>query len=142
MRYIFIFFLNIYYLSFTSAHAQEVITQPRLMLYAGSLYKDFIGCLNCDQYNFSSVWNNYSPYGWDNTYTKYSHFYTYRQEHGVYSACDPYATHPPRIVDKENKIYGYLNISKTRHDSVCYPNAMKVVCEKLTEICDHEKPFS
>jgi hypothetical protein len=121
-----------------AAFAQGVITQPRLMIYAGPLYRDFIGCLNCDQYDVNSVWDGYSPYGWDNVYSDYSHFYIYREPHGPYSACDAYAAHPPRIIDNQNRFYGYLNTSQTRTDSICGPHGAKMICTTLTAMCERE----
>ncbi|MFT8675023.1 MAG: hypothetical protein ABF990_07715 [Acetobacter sp.] len=120
------------------ALAQETLTQSRLMIYAGPLYREYLGCLNCDQYDTDSVWNAYSPLGWGNSYSDYSHFYIYRQAHGVYSACDPFARQPPRILDVQNKLYGYLNISKIQQGSICGPKGVRTICDRLTAMCEQK----
>ncbi|MTJ79902.1 MAG: hypothetical protein F8N37_02615 [Telmatospirillum sp.] len=115
--------------------AQGAITQPRMMIYAGPLYREFLGCLTCDQYEVSSVWNGQSPFGWDNGYADNSHFATYRAPHGRYSACDPFAPEPPILVDVAGHGYGRLNISKVRPDSVCGTHGMPEICRTLTAMC-------
>ncbi|GAA4483114.1 hypothetical protein GCM10023157_24550 [Gluconacetobacter asukensis] len=112
------------------------------MIYAGPLYREFLGCLNCDQYDGNSIWNGYSPYGWDNDYSDHSHFHTYFQQHGPFSACDPFARQSPRILDNHNKFYGYLNVSTIRTDSICGPKGAKTICEKLTAACNRRSSIN
>ncbi|HTH97694.1 MAG TPA: hypothetical protein VL574_09770 [Stellaceae bacterium] len=122
----------------TKAHAQGAITQPRMLIYAGPLNREYLGCLNCDQYDVNSVWNGYSANGWDDIYASFSHFEVYRRAHGQYSACDPNATKPPRLVDTSRKFYGFLNVNTQRLDSICGPNGSQAMCEKLTDMCRRE----
>lgn len=119
-----------------SGSAQGVITQPRLHIYAGPLHKEYLGCLNCDQYDVSSIWDGYGPMGWDNGYIALSHFNAYFVKSGQYSACDAYAKDPPILIDRSRKEYGRLNISRTRSDSVCGPHGSADVCQKLQAKCD------
>lgn len=116
--------------------AQEAITRQKLVIYGGPLFREFLGCVNCDPYETDSVWNKYSPLGWENSYSDYSHLYVYRQAHGVYSACDPFASSPPRVVDPQNKFYGYLNISKVRPEGICSPHGNSAICDRLTDMCE------
>ena len=116
--------------------AQEAITRQKLVIYGGPLFREFLGCLNCDSYEQDSVWNIYYPLGWGNSYIDMSHFHVYYEPRGVYSACDPFATNPPRVIDPQNKLHGYLNVSKTRHEGICAPNGNAGICDKLTAMCD------
>lgn len=43
--------------------AQEAITRQKLVIYGGPLFREFLGCVNCDPYETDSVWNKYSPSG-------------------------------------------------------------------------------
>jgi hypothetical protein len=117
------------------ARAQGAITQPRMLIYAGPLNREYLGCLNCDQFDVNSVWNGHSPFGWDNGYPSNSHFATYRASHGRYSACDPFAAEPPILVDTSGKGYGRLNVSATRNDSICGPRGAPSICETLKAMC-------
>jgi hypothetical protein len=119
----------------TIARAQGVITQPRLQIYAGPLHHEYLGCLNCDQYDNTSIWNTYSAAGWLNDFADHSHFAMYRAPYGRYSACDPNAADPPRLIDNSLKFYGYLNVQTRRIDGICGPNGSKDICAKLTLMC-------
>lgn len=117
------------------AEAQGAITQPRMQIYGGPLHRDYLGCLNCDRFDVNSVWNGYSPFGWDNGYANASHFSTYRAPQGRYSACDPFAADPPILKDTSGKDYGRLNVSVTRADSICGPQGAPSICQTLKAMC-------
>jgi hypothetical protein len=115
--------------------AQDTLTQARLQIYAGPLHREYMGCLNCDQYDVNSVWNRYSPFGWENDYINFSHFAAYRSQQGRYSACNPFAADPPIMIDISGKNYGFLNVSTKRTDSVCGPHGTQSICQPLTTMC-------
>ncbi|MDR3517277.1 MAG: hypothetical protein P4M00_15820 [Azospirillaceae bacterium] len=116
-------------------HAQSTVAQPRLLIYAGPLDREYLGCLNCDSYDGNSVWNNQSPLGWGNGYSNLSHFAAYRAAHGRYSACDPFAAEAPIIVDIEGRHYGRLNVSDIKADSICGRNGVPSICTSLKAMC-------
>ncbi|CCG42680.1 hypothetical protein [Magnetospirillum molischianum] len=117
------------------AAQESTLTQARMQIYAGPLYRDYLGCLTCGQYEVSSVWNGYGPYGWDNVYPDHSHFARYRAPQGRYSACDRFAAEPPILIDTSGKNYGRLNVSTTRSDSICGPHGAQGICQTLTAMC-------
>lgn len=119
-----------------ATRAQEAITRQKLNIYAGPLFRDFLGCINCDMYEPTSVWNDYSSFGWGNSYIEMSHFHIYYESHGIYSACDPFATTPPHILDPQNRLHNTLNVSKTQALSVCGPHGDKALCNKLSSMCE------
>ena len=55
-----------------------------LYLYGGTNHDVFLGCINCDDYSSSSIWNEYSEY----------------------------ASYPPVIVDSRGNFYGYLTTNE------------------------------
>jgi hypothetical protein len=117
------------------AMAQHNLTQTRMQIYAGPLHREYLGCLNCDQYDVNSVWNSHSPFGWDNDYPNNSHFSIYRAAHGRYSACDPFAPEPPILIDTSGKTYGHLNVSEIGADSICGPHGQPSICQPLKGMC-------
>jgi hypothetical protein len=124
-----------------SCPAQGAITQPRMLIYAGPLHREYLGCLNCDPFDVNSVGNGHAAFGWDNGYADASHFSVYRAAKGRYSACDPFAGDPPILVDTSGKGYGRLSVSKTLADSICGPKGAPAICQTLTAMCARGDPL-
>ena len=118
-----------------AAWAQDATIQQQFQIYAGPLHRDYLGCLNCSQFDPKSVWDGYGAFGWDNAYADNSRFATYRAPHGRYSACDKFAADPPILIDWSLHHYGVLNLSDTRADSVCGPHGTPSICEGLKRAC-------
>ena len=119
-----------------AAWSQQATIQQQFLIYAGPLHRDYLGCLNCDQFDPNSVWDGYGALGWGNAYTDASHFATYRTRHGRYSSCDKFAADPPILIDRSLNHYGVLNVSETRADSVCGPHGTPSICQALKRACD------
>jgi hypothetical protein len=90
-----------------SLHAQT------LHIYGGRNHKVYLGCLTCGEHDASSIWNS-------RTYGNKSNANSIWNEHGSYgsdqSNLSPWsvnASHPPVIVDKSGKFYGYLTLNKS-----------------------------
>lgn len=117
------------------AWGQGATIQMAIHIYAGPLYREYLGCLNCDQFDVASVWDGYGAMGWDNVFAANSHFAQYRSSHGRYSACDPFAAEPPIMKDNSLRLHGVLNVSTTRADAVCGPHGTLSICEGLKRAC-------
>ena len=82
-------------------------------LYGGKDHDIYLGCLNCNKTDESSVWNQYGSYGskYSNTciWNKYS---LYGGEYSDNSPFNQYANYPPVIVDKDGNFYGYFTLNK------------------------------
>lgn len=115
--------------------AQAPVNKPPILIYAGPLHRDYIGCLDCDQFDGSSIWNDYSSFGLGNAYPYLTHYANYHAAHGRYSACDPLAEDPPVMINNSHQSFGVLNISETRADSICGPHGDSGLCQKLKAIC-------
>lgn len=88
-----------------------------ILIYGGDNHDVFLGCLNCDKYNQSSIWNSYGEYG--SRYSSKSLWNTYGEFGGRYSDYSPfnkYAGNPPVLVDKEGNFYGYFTADKYHAD--------------------------
>lgn len=94
------------------AGATAPASAPSPMLVFGGIgHKTFLGCLNCSEYAHSSVLNEYSygsPYG----QTIFNHYGDFGSEYSNESACNPYATDPPVIVDGNGNYYGRLTVNE------------------------------
>jgi len=98
------------------AAATPTQSQERL-LFGGDGHKTFLGCLNCSQFDASSVLNSYGAYG--SRYSSSSIFNPYSDYgslYSTYSACNPYASDPPVIVDRNGNFYGRLTLNRYRGD--------------------------
>jgi hypothetical protein len=88
------------------------LTAQTLHLYGGHNYRVYLGCLNCNEYDSNSVWNQYGNYG--NKYSSISIWNKYGDYGGEYSSYSPwnaYASYPPAIVDSKGDFYGYLTVN-------------------------------
>jgi hypothetical protein len=125
-----------------AVRAQGATIQQQFLIYAGPLHREYLGCLNCDQFDTNSVWDGYAAMGWGNAFADASHFARYRSPHDRYSACDAFAADPPILIDRSLNHYGVLNVSTTRSDSICGPHGVKSICEALKRTCNNgEEPL-
>ena len=122
------------------AWAQGTTIQMAFHIWAGPLHREYLGCLNCDQYDVASVWDGYGPMGWSNTFTANSHYARYRAAHDRYSACDAFAADPPILMDNALHHHGVLNISDTRADGICGPHGVPSICQVLKSTCAQANP--
>lgn len=80
-----------------------------LLIFGGKNNNTFLGCLNCNKYDTSSIWNKYGDNG--SKYSSNSIWNKYGEYGGKYSSYSPfnkYASNPPVIVDREGNFYGYF----------------------------------
>ena len=89
-------------------------TYPTLYIYGGDNHDVFLGCLNCDDNNSNSIWNEYGTFG--NGYNSdciWNEYGTFGNEYGLYSPWNEYATNPPVIVDKDGNSFGYFTTNRS-----------------------------
>ena len=68
-----------------------------LHLYGGENHDIYLGCLTCNDFNSSSIWNEYGTFG---------------NEYNDLSPWNEYGTNPPVVVDKEGNFYGYFTVNE------------------------------
>ncbi|MCA0201136.1 MAG: hypothetical protein LCH56_09895 [Proteobacteria bacterium] len=119
---------------------QGTTIRRAMHIWGGPLHREYLGCLNCDRLDVSSVFNTYGAMGWDNEYANHSRFARYRAPHDRYSACDPYAAEPPILKDTSLTTYGVLSVSTTRADSICGPKGTPTICQVLKATCAKANP--
>ena len=124
MKKLAILFSIIIFISF-NANAQS-----KLKIFGGKNYDQFLGCMTCDDDEPNSIWSPLSDYG--SAHNAKSIW----NKNGVYgsikSNLSPYkinAKYPPRVIDGNGKVVGYLTINKNN------PNRLKgsvadLICDK------------
>lgn len=84
-----------------------------LLIFGGKNNSVFLGCLNCNKYDSSSIWNKYGDNG--SKYSSKSIWNKYGDYGGKYSNDSPfnrYASNPPVLVDRDGNFYGYFTADK------------------------------
>ena len=98
-----LFFLS---LLFFPSYAQA---QKALLLFGGQDQKVFLGCLNCNEFDRSSVCNEFGSYGSQfSRLSIWNSFGSYGSPFSPYSPWNGLAANPPVIVDKDGNSYGYF----------------------------------
>ncbi|WP_330747104.1 hypothetical protein [Chryseobacterium sp. CP-77] len=88
-----------------------------LHLYGGADQKEYLGCLNCDNFDKNSIWNKFGDYG--NVFSSKSIWNTYGNygsTYGPYSPWNAYASYPPAIVDQDGNFFGFLTLNPYQSD--------------------------
>jgi hypothetical protein len=92
--------------------SKQTFTQT-LHLYGGRNHDEYLGCINCDSYDKSSIWNAYGKYG--NSYNPNSIWNEYGKFGNEYNSESPwnaYSRYPPVVVDMDGNFYGYLTVNE------------------------------
>jgi hypothetical protein len=97
----------------TSLLALKYIKAQTLHIYGGRNHDVYLGCLNCNNYDQNSIWNEYGKYG-SKYYTNciWNSYGTYGSEYNPYSPWNSYSSSPPVVVDREGNFYGYFTINE------------------------------
>jgi len=82
--------------------------QHRIMVFGGPTHTTYLGCLSCAVADRDSVFT-----GGPSVVNPQSDFVSVGS---AYSACNPFATDPPLIVDERGKYYGRLTVNQSRPD--------------------------
>lgn len=88
MKKIFLIFSLVCSLSF-------VLNAQTLHLFGGKNHDVYLGCLNCNDYDANSIWNEYGKYG--NSYSSYSiwnEYGIYGNEYSPYCPWNEYGSYP------------------------------------------------
>lgn len=93
--------------------ALPAFAEGALMVVGGQKYDQFLGCMNCGEYDINSMNNQYGLYGSRYSATSIFNKYSlYGSRYSFTSACSPTAMYPPAIVDTDGNFYGYLTINR------------------------------
>ncbi|KAB1230882.1 hypothetical protein [Chryseobacterium viscerum] len=105
-----------------------------LHLYGGADRDQYLGCLNCDNFDKNSIWNKFSDYG--NVFSSKSIWNTYGNYGSTYSTYSPwntYGAYPPAIVDQDGNFFGFLTLNPYKSERSELELAM-ILCKHYEEI--------
>jgi hypothetical protein len=91
----------------------ETSNGQTLHLYGGRNHDFYLGCLNCNNFDQNSIWNEFGKFG--NIYNAnciWNEFGTFGNEFSAISPWNPYSSNPPVVVDREGNFYGYFTVNE------------------------------
>ena len=98
-----------------------------LHLYGGSNSDVYLGCLNCNNYDANSIWNEYGTYGSEyNSNSIWNEYGTYGSEYNSYSPWNEYSSTPPVVVDVDGNFYGYFTLNEYKGDRADFGLALTI----------------
>ena len=98
-----------------------------LHLYGGNNHDIYLGCLNCDKYNSSSIWNAYGTYGSKyNSNSIWNSYGTYGSEYNSLSPWNQYSSDSPAVVDKDGNFYGYFTLNTYKSNRAEFELALTI----------------
>ena len=89
------------------------VSAQSLQIYGGKNHDVYLGCLSCDKYESSSIWNQHGDNG--SKYNSKCIWNKYGKYGGKYSAHSPfnkYASNPPILIGSDGHFYGYFTADK------------------------------
>lgn len=93
--------------------ASGVKAQGRTKIYGGKHYDQFLGCFDCDSQTPQSIWSQFSDYGTAHSPTSiWNELGKYGSVKSNYSPYNPKAKYPPKVVDGNGKLIGFLTVNK------------------------------
>ena len=96
-----------------------------LYLYADDGTGTFLGEISSNKYDTDSIANEYGNYGSKyQTKSIFNQYGNYGSKYSQYSVFNEYATHPPKILDNNGKVVGYLTANKYIKDAISYEEMM------------------
>ncbi|PTT35263.1 hypothetical protein DBR28_12440 [Chryseobacterium sp. HMWF028] len=105
-----------------------------LHLYGGADQKEYLGCLNCDNFDKNSIWNKFSDYG--NVFSSksiWNAYGNYGSTYGPYSPWNSYTSYPPAILDQDGNFFGFLTLNPYKSDRSELELAL-ILCKHHEEI--------
>lgn len=91
----------------------EAPRDPTPLLLVGDDYREtFLGCLSCDPYEVTSIFNAEGDHGSRHSALSIrNRFSRFGNSFSNFSACNPRASRPPRIVDPDGNIHGRFTVN-------------------------------
>lgn len=99
----------------------------KTMLFGGAGKKEYLGCLDCNEFAADSICNGFGKYG--NEFSSngiFNEFAGYGNEFSSKSPWNEFSTsnEVPVLVDENGKFYGYFTINEHRSDAVKFASSL------------------
>lgn len=89
-----------------------------LLIFGGRGHDTFLGCLNCSEFDTNSVHNEFGAGSAFKSESIFNEFGPFGSEFSTFSACSPYASDPPVVVDGEGNFYGRLTVNEFGQNAI------------------------
>lgn len=107
--------------------SSPIIFAQTLHIYGGMKHDVYLGCLNCNKYHSSSIWNAYGEYGSKyNSKSIWNVYGTYGSKYNLLSPWNAFSDNPPIIVDSSDSFYGYFTVNKYRYQRADFTLALTI----------------
>ncbi|MDR2235257.1 MAG: hypothetical protein LBE92_03960 [Chryseobacterium sp.] len=111
-----------------------VFQAQTLHLYGGADQNQYLGCLDCDDFDKNSVWNTFGDYGSPlSSKSIWNSYGNYGSSSSIFSPWSKYASYPPAIVDQDGNFYGFLSLNTYKADKSDLELA-KILCQYHEDI--------
>jgi hypothetical protein len=98
-----------------------------LHIYGGQSHDVYLGCLNCNNFDKNSIWNEYGKYGSSyNSNSIWNEYGKFGNEYNAYSPWNSYSSTPPVIVDLNGNFYGYFTVNKSNYKRANFQLALTI----------------
>lgn len=110
------------------------VGQKALHIYGGQNHDVYLGCLNCNDIDRNSIWNDIGTYGSNiSSNSIWNDIGTYGSDISSYSPFNSLASYPPAIADKDGNFYGYLTANELKSKRVDFKLAL-IICKYYKDI--------
>ena len=99
-----------------------------LLLFGGKDHRDFLGCVNCSEYDSNSIRNKNGTYGSEySDLSIWDHYGSYGSRYSDDSPWNPYASNPPVVVDEAGNFYGYFTVNTFNPKRTTIPSLLMLL---------------
>ena len=102
----------------------------KTMLFGGSGHKEYLGCLECNEFASDSICNGFGKYGNEFSSTGlFNEFSGYGNEFSGKSPWNEYSSSNdvPVLVDESGRFLGYFTINEARRDAVSFASSLNKI---------------
>jgi len=122
-------------LVFVAFFYSQIAAGEDVLIFGGDNAKEYLGCLSCNEFSSDSVFNEFSRYGWQNGFATWNPFGKFKNPFSSDSACNEFASNPPKLVDRKGNFYGFLTINEMKTSSICGIRGNSKICTALKVMC-------
>ena len=100
-------------------------TGQTLHLFGGYNSDVYLGCLNCNEFDSNSVWNEFGTYGSNlSPNSIWNDIGNYGSDISPYSPWNDISSTPPKVLDESGNFYGYLTMNTIKPQRATFDLAL------------------
>ncbi|MAP81081.1 MAG: hypothetical protein CL526_08325 [Aequorivita sp.] len=104
-----------------------IAVSQNLQLYGGADHNEYLGCIDCSNFDLNSIWNPYSNYGnKSSSKSIWNPNGIYGNEFNFYSPWNKHSSIPPIVKNKDGEILGYFTVNKYKGNRANFELAITI----------------